>query len=105
MHQTPYCKEKLLVVGNRSACQAVCLPAPAYYVTGLAVSLGLNWLSWKMAHSRRWHKPSPIPQLLAIGGNLCGFHSDNIGSLPRASECTSSLFFDGIPFFFIKISS
>jgi hypothetical protein len=53
------------------------LPAPAYYAAGLAVSTGLNWLSWKMAHSRRWHKLAPVPQLLSIGGNLYGFHSNN----------------------------
>jgi len=52
------------------------LPAPAYYATGLAMATGLNWLSWKMAHSRRWHKLAPIPQLLAVGGNLDGFHSN-----------------------------
>lgn len=52
------------------------LPAPAYYVTGLAMATGVNWLSWKMAHSRRWHKLAPIPQLFAISGNLYGFHSN-----------------------------
>jgi hypothetical protein len=49
------------------------LPTPAYYVTGLAMATGLNWLSWKMAHSGRWHRLAPIPQLLSIGGNLYGF--------------------------------
>jgi hypothetical protein len=52
------------------------LPAPAYYATGLVMATGLNWLSWKMAHSRRWHKLAPIPQLLAVGGNLNGFRSN-----------------------------
>jgi len=52
------------------------LPAPAYYVTGLAMATGINWLSWKMAHSRRWHRIAPIPQLLTITGNLYGFHSN-----------------------------
>jgi hypothetical protein len=52
------------------------LPTPAYYATGLAMATGLNWLSWKMAHSRRWHKLAPIPQLLAVGGNLNGFRSN-----------------------------
>jgi hypothetical protein len=54
------------------------LPAPAYYATGLAMATGLNWLSWKMGHSHRWRRLSPIPQLLFIGGNLYGFHSNNI---------------------------
>jgi len=52
------------------------LPAPAYYATGLMMATSLNWLSWKMAHSRRWHKVAPIPQLLAVGGNLNGFRSN-----------------------------
>lgn len=52
------------------------LPAPTYYATGLVMATGLNWLSWKMAHSRRWHKLAPIPQLLAVGGNLNGFRSN-----------------------------
>jgi hypothetical protein len=52
------------------------LPTPAYYATGLAMATGVNWLSWKMAHSRRWHKLAPIPQLLTIGGNLYGYHSN-----------------------------
>jgi hypothetical protein len=54
------------------------LPAPAYYVTGLALATSVNWLSWKMAHSRRWRRLSPIPQLLSIGGNLYGFHSNRL---------------------------
>ena len=49
------------------------LPAPAYYATGFAIATGLNWISWKMGHSRRWHKLAAIPQLLAIGGNTYGF--------------------------------
>jgi hypothetical protein len=52
------------------------LPAPAYYATGLALATGINWLSWRMAHSRRWYKLAPIPQLLTIGGNLYGYHSN-----------------------------
>jgi len=52
------------------------LPAPAYYATGLAMATGVNWLSWKMAHSRRWRKLSPIPQILTIGGNFYGFQSN-----------------------------
>jgi hypothetical protein len=52
------------------------LPAPAYYATGLAMATGLNWVSWKMGHSRRWHKLAAIPQLLAIGGNTYGYKSN-----------------------------
>lgn len=49
------------------------LPAPAYYATGFALATGVNWVSWKIGHSRRWHKLTAIPQLLAIGGNTYGF--------------------------------
>jgi hypothetical protein len=52
------------------------LPAPAYYATGLALATGLNWLSWKMGHSRKWHKLAPLPQLMAIAGNTWGFKSN-----------------------------
>jgi hypothetical protein len=52
------------------------LPAPAYYASGLAMATSLNWLSWTMAHSRRWHRLAPIPQSLSISGNLHGFHSN-----------------------------
>jgi hypothetical protein len=48
------------------------LPTPAYYATGLALATGLNWFSWKMAHSRRFHRLAPIPQLATIAGNLHG---------------------------------
>jgi hypothetical protein len=52
------------------------LPAAAYYATGLALATSLNWISWKMGHSRKWHKLSAIPQLLAIGGNAYGYRSN-----------------------------
>lgn len=52
------------------------LPAPAYYATGLALTTGINWLSWKMGHSKRWHKVAVIPQLLSIAGNSYGFKSN-----------------------------
>jgi hypothetical protein len=52
------------------------LPTPAYYAAGLAMATGINWLSWKMARSRRWRKLAPIPQVLSITGNLYGFHTN-----------------------------
>jgi hypothetical protein len=52
------------------------LPAPAYYATGLAMATGVNWISWKMGHARKWHKLAVIPQLLAIGGNTYGYKSN-----------------------------
>jgi hypothetical protein len=52
------------------------LPPPAYYATGLLMATGLNWISWKMGHSRKWHWLAAIPQLLAIGGNTYGFKSN-----------------------------
>lgn len=53
------------------------LPAPAYYAAGLAMATGLNWISWKMGHSRRWRRLAPIPQLIAIGGNTYGYKSNS----------------------------
>jgi len=53
------------------------LPAPTYYATGLAMATGLNWLSWRMGHSRRFGKLAPIPQLLAIAGNIYGFRTNH----------------------------
>jgi len=52
------------------------LPSPAYYATGFAMATGINWISWKMGHSRRWHRFAPIPQLLAIAGNTYGYRSN-----------------------------
>jgi hypothetical protein len=52
------------------------LPAPAYYAVGLAMATSLNWISWKMGHSRRWHRLAAIPQLLAIAGNTHGYKSN-----------------------------
>lgn len=49
---------------------------PAYYVTGLALATGINWLSWKMGHSKRWHKVAVLPQLLSVAGNLYGYKSN-----------------------------
>jgi len=49
------------------------LPTSAYYATELALATSLNWNSWKMGHSRRWHKLAAVPQLLAIGGNTYGY--------------------------------
>jgi hypothetical protein len=54
----------------------VSLPAPAYYATGLAMATGLNLLSWKLGHTRKWRKLSFIPQVLTIGGNLNGYRSN-----------------------------
>lgn len=52
------------------------LPAPAYYAAGIAMATGVNWLSWKMGHSKRWRKLSPVPQLLSIAGNIRGFRTN-----------------------------
>jgi hypothetical protein len=52
------------------------LPPPAYYAIGLAMATSLNWISWKMGHSRKWHKLAAIPQLIAIGGNTYGYKSN-----------------------------
>lgn len=51
------------------------LPAPAYYAAGLVLATGVNWLSWKMARSSRWHDVWWFPQMCAFGGNLWGYTS------------------------------
>jgi hypothetical protein len=61
---------------NPVARPLVRLPTPAYYAAGLAMATGLNWISWKMGHSRKWHKLAAIPQLIAIGGNTYGYRSN-----------------------------
>ena len=53
------------------------LPAPAYYASGLALATGVNWLSWKMGHSRRWRKLAFMPQVMSIAGNSYGFKSNH----------------------------
>jgi hypothetical protein len=54
------------------------LPAPAYYATGLAMATGLNWICWKMGHTKKWHKLAAIPQLVAIGANTYGYASNRL---------------------------
>ena len=51
------------------------LPTPAYYVSGVALATGVNWIAWKMAHSRRWHRIWWLPQVAAMAGNLWGYTS------------------------------
>ncbi|MFY9530275.1 MAG: hypothetical protein WBC04_14905 [Candidatus Acidiferrales bacterium] len=45
------------------------LPAPAYYAIGAAITTGVNGLSWKMAHSERWHRVWWLPQAISVFGN------------------------------------
>lgn len=52
------------------------LPMPAYYASGLALATAVNWLSWKMGHSRKWRRIAPLPQLFSIAGNTYGFKSN-----------------------------
>jgi len=52
------------------------LPAPAYYAAGLSLATGVNWISWKMGHSRRWNKLAFLPQMFSIAGNSYGFKSN-----------------------------
>src|SRR5262245_33346615 len=48
------------------------LPAPAYYAAGLALATGVNWMSWKMGHSRRWHRLAFMPQLFSWWATAMG---------------------------------
>lgn len=49
------------------------LPAPACYASGAAISTGVNWLSWKMARSERWHRVWWLPQAISVFGNSFGY--------------------------------
>lgn len=49
------------------------LPAPAYYASGAAVGTGVVWLSWKMAHSQRWHRAWWLPGAISVFGNSFGY--------------------------------
>jgi len=77
MHQTLLAKQSpWWYEADPLARPLVRLPTPAYYATGLALATGVNWLSWKMGHSRRWRKLAPLPQLLAISGNIIGYRTN-----------------------------
>jgi hypothetical protein len=65
-----------LFVGQSAMAQANVPDPIARLSVPLLMATGTNWLSWKMAHSRRWYKLSPIPQLLAVRGNVNGFHTN-----------------------------
>ncbi|HKS80783.1 MAG TPA: hypothetical protein VJR23_04700 [Candidatus Acidoferrales bacterium] len=51
------------------------LPTPAYYACGAALATGVNFLAWKMMHSRRWHSLWLLPQYATIIGNDWGYAS------------------------------
>lgn len=48
------------------------LPAPAYYATGFVLATGINYLSWRMSRSKRFHRIWFLPQVLTIAGNTYG---------------------------------
>jgi hypothetical protein len=49
------------------------LPKPAYYAIGTTIATGVNGLSWKMAHSERWHRVWWVPQAISVFGNSFGY--------------------------------
>jgi hypothetical protein len=49
------------------------LSPPAHYVTGAALATSVNFIAWKLGHSRRWHKFWWIPQAASVYGNLYGY--------------------------------
>jgi hypothetical protein len=51
------------------------LPHPAYFATGYALLTGVNWLAWKMDHSRRLHRIWWLPQVATMSGNIYGYAS------------------------------
>jgi hypothetical protein len=59
--------------GDPLARPIVSLPTPAYVASGTAIATAINFLSWKMARSRRFRKIWYLPQVVSIGGNAWGF--------------------------------
>ena len=53
----------------------VFLPRPELYLSGAAMVSGLNFVSWKMEHSRRFRKVWFVPQLASCIGNFYGYAS------------------------------
>jgi hypothetical protein len=49
------------------------LPRPAYYATGFALATGVNWLGYRMSHSRKWRKLWWLPQSISISANSWGY--------------------------------
>ena len=49
------------------------LPAPAYYACGAPFTTGLNWLGYRMARSKQFHKVWWLPQALSVAGNAHGY--------------------------------
>lgn len=81
MHQTMIVRnDSGWYEANPLARPLVNLPEPAYYAAGLALATGVNWMSWKMGHSRRWHKLAFLPQVFSIAGNSYGFKSNRYSS-------------------------
>jgi hypothetical protein len=49
------------------------LPHPAYYACGFALATGVNWLGYRMSHSRKWRKLWWLPQSISISANGWGY--------------------------------
>ena len=49
------------------------LPRPAYYACGFALATGVNWLGYRMSHSRRLRKVWWLPQSISITANGWGY--------------------------------
>jgi hypothetical protein len=51
------------------------LPRPAYYACGFALATGVNWLGYRMSHSRRLQKVWWLPQSISITANSWGYQT------------------------------
>jgi len=49
------------------------LPRPAYYACGFALATGVNWLGYRMSHSRKLRKVWWLPQSISISANSWGY--------------------------------
>jgi hypothetical protein len=71
--QYPFFQLDYSFEGDPLARPFVKLPAPAYYACGAAFATGVNWLSFRMSRSKRFHKIWWLPQAFSIAGNTHGF--------------------------------
>ena len=82
MHNTRsemnFCKRQpgyVCYENNPLARPLVGLPTPAYYATGLALTTGVNWLSWKMSRREKFRRVWFLPQILSMAANGWGYAS------------------------------
>ena len=69
----------------------VLLPRPAYFASGFVLATGVNWIAWKMSHSRRWHNIWWLPQVATMAGNLQGYSHEKSQEWTRPTAVPARL--------------